>query len=260
MAKKQFKTESKRILDLMVNSIYTHKEIFLRELISNASDAIDKLYFISLTDNQVGKSREDFEIRIQADKDKRILIISDNGIGMDKAALEDNLGVIAKSGTHAFKEEHELGDDVDIIGQFGVGFYSAFMVSSNVTVISRAYGSDEAWRWSSNGADGYVISSTEKADCGTDVILTIRENTDDEKYDRFLAAYSIEGLVKKYSDYIRYPIRMMVEKSRKKDDSDEYESYEEEGTFNSMVPLWKKSRSEITDEALQTFSIKAPYC
>ena len=253
MAKKQFKTESKRILDLMVNSIYTHKEIFLRELISNASDALDKLYFISLTDDKVGMSREDFEIRIQVDKDNRRLTISDNGIGMDRAALEENLGVIAQSGTLAFKKEHELGADTDIIGQFGVGFYSAFMVSKNVTVLSRAYGASEAWRWSSDGADGYSITAAEKAVCGTDVILTLRDNTDDESYDRFLSAYGIEGLVKKYSDYIRYPIRMMMEKSRKKEGSDEYESYEEETTLNSMIPLWKKSRGELTDEALAAF-------
>jgi len=253
MAKKQFKTESKRILDLMVNSIYTHKEIFLRELISNASDALDKLYFISLTDDKVGMNREDFEIRIRLDKEKRQLTVSDNGIGMDKAALEENLGVIAKSGTLAFKKEHELGDDVDIIGQFGVGFYAAFMVASNVTVISRAYGSDESWCWSSDGADGYTISPAEKAGSGTDVILTIRENTDDEQFGRFLTAYSIEGLVKQYSDYIRYPIRMMMEKSRKKEGSDEYETYEEEETLNSMIPVWKKSRGELKDEELNAF-------
>ena len=253
MAKKQFKTESKRILDLMVNSIYTHKEIFLRELISNASDALDKLYFISLTDDKVGMNREDFEIRIRLDKEKRQLTVSDNGIGMDKAALEENLGVIAKSGTLAFKKEHELGEDVDIIGQFGVGFYAAFMVASNVTVISRAYGSEESWRWSSDGADGYTISPAEKAGCGTDVILTIRENTDDEQFGRFLTAYSIEGLVKQYSDYIRYPIRMMMEKSRKKEGSDEYESYEEEETLNSMIPVWKKRRGELKDDELNAF-------
>ncbi len=253
MAKKQFKTESKRILDLMVNSIYTHKEIFLRELISNASDAIDKLYFISLTDDKVGMSREDFEIRITADKDKRLLTVSDNGVGMDKASLEDNLGVIAKSGTLAFKKEHETGDDAALIGQFGVGFYSAFMVASKVRVLSRAYGSDETWLWESDGADGYTIAPAEKGACGTEVTLTIRENTDDEKYDRFLTPYSIEGLVKKYSDYIRYPIRMMMEKSRKKEDSEEYESYEEEETLNSQIPLWKKPRAEMTDEALNEF-------
>ncbi|MDO4571744.1 MAG: molecular chaperone HtpG [Clostridia bacterium] len=253
MAKKQFKTESKRILDLMVNSIYTHKEIFLRELISNASDAIDKLYFISLTDDKVGKSREDFQIRIEADREARRLTISDNGVGMDKAALEDNLGVIAKSGTLSFKKAHEQDEALDMIGQFGVGFYSAFMVASHVRVVSRAYGSEEAWAWDSDGADGYSLSPAERAGCGTDVILTIRENTDDEKYDRFLTAYSIESLVKKYSDYIRYPIRMMVEKSRKKDGSDEYESYEEEETLNSMVPLWKKSRAELDDGALNAF-------
>lgn len=253
MAKKQFKTESKRILDLMVNSIYTHKEIFLRELISNASDALDKLYFISLTDDKVGMNREDFEIRIRLDKEKRQLTVSDNGIGMDKAALEENLGIIAKSGTLAFKQEHELSGDVDIIGQFGVGFYAAFMVASSVTVISRPYGSDEAWRWSSDGADGYTISPAEKAGCGTDVILSIRENTDDEQFGRFLTPYSIEGLVKQYSDYIRYPIRMMMEKSRKKEGSDEYESYEEEETLNSMIPLWKKRRGELKDEELHAF-------
>ena len=261
MAKKQFKAESKRMLDLMINSIYTHKEIFLRELISNASDAIDKLYFVSLTDGGVGMNREDFEIKIVADKESRTLTVSDNGCGMSKDDLENNLGVIAKSGTLAFKKEHELGDDVDIIGQFGVGFYSAFMVASNIQVLSRAYGSDEAWLWESSGEDGYTVTSAEKPSVGTTVVLKIRENTDEENYDRFLTPYTIQDLVKKYSDYIRYPIRMMMEKSRVKDDGDkqdkdkapEYETYYEEETLNSMIPLWRKNKSEIKPEDYNSF-------
>ena len=256
MAKKQFKAESKRLLDMMINSIYTHKEIFLRELISNASDAIDKLYFTSLTDPNVGLNREDFAIRILADKGTRTLTVSDNGCGMDKEALESNLGTIAKSGTLAFKKEHDIsGTDTDIIGQFGVGFYSAFMVASNVKVLSRAYGSEEAWLWESSGEDGYTITPAEKATAGTDVVLTIKEDSGEESYEKFLSQYTIEGLVKKYSDYIRYPIRMMMEKSRKKEGGkeDEYETYLEEETLNSMVPLWKKSKSELTDGDYNSF-------
>ncbi len=257
MAKKQFKAESKRLLDLMINSIYTHKEIFLRELISNGSDAIDKLYFRSLTDSGVGMNREDFAINIVADKESRTLTISDNGCGMTKDELENNLGTIAKSGTLAFKKEHELGDDVDIIGQFGVGFYSAFMVSSDIKVLSRAYGSDEAWLWESSGEDGYTVTEAEKPVVGTTVVLTIKENTDDENYDRFLSQYTLQSLVKKYSDYVRYPIRMMMEKSRvkegSKEDSPEYETYSEEETLNSMIPIWKKAKSEVTDEDYNSF-------
>ena len=261
MAKKQFKAESKRLLDLMVNSIYTHKEIFLRELISNASDAIDKLYFISLTNPDVGLSREDFVIRIEPDKAGRTLRITDNGCGMTREELENNLGTIAKSGTLAFKKEHDLKDDVDIIGQFGVGFYSAFMVASNIKVLSKAFGSDEAWLWESSGEDGYTIAPAEKPTAGTEITLTIKENAD-ESYDRFLSEYTLQSLVKKYSDYIRYPIRMMMEKSRvkeqpegKKDDKSapEYETYYEEETLNSMVPIWKKPKSELKDEDYNSF-------
>ena len=261
MAKKQFKAESKRLLDLMINSIYTHKEIFLRELISNASDAIDKLYFISLTDGNVGLNREDFAINLAVDKDARTLTISDNGCGMTRDELENNLGVIARSGTLTFKQEHALGQDVDIIGQFGVGFYSAFMVASNIKVLTRAYGSDEAWLWESSGEDGYTVAAAEKPAAGTTIVLTIRENTDEESYDRFLSSYAIQGLVKKYSDYIRYPIRMLVETSRPKDggaDADdgtppEYETDFREETLNSMIPLWKKSKSEISEADYNQF-------
>ncbi len=261
MAKKQFKAESKRLLDLMINSIYTHKEIFLRELISNASDAIDKLYFLSLTDENVGLNREDFVINLAVDQDARTLTISDNGCGMTKEELENNLGVIARSGTLTFKQEHALGQDVDIIGQFGVGFYSAFMVASNIKVLTRAYGSDGAWLWESSGEDGYTITAAEKPAVGTTIVLTIRQNTDEERYDRFLTPYTIQSLIKKYSDYIRYPIRMPVEKSRPKDggaDADDgkqpaYETYYEEETLNSMVPLWRKSKAEVSAEDYNRF-------
>ncbi len=254
MAKKQFKAESRRILDLMIDSIYTHKEIFLRELVSNASDAIDKLYFISLTDDKVGKTRDDFEIRITADKATRTLSVADNGIGMTKDELESNLGTIAKSGTLAFKKEHDTSDAVDIIGQFGVGFYSSFMVAENIRVLSRAYGSDEAWLWESSGRDGYTVSPAEKEDCGTTVTLTIKPNADEENYDRFLEQYTISSLIKQYSDYIRYPIRMQMEHSRKKEGTkDEYETYTEDETLNSQIPLWKKSRSEIKPEEYNAF-------
>lgn len=254
MAKKQFKAESKRLLDLMVNSIYTHKEIFLRELISNASDAIDKLYFRSLTDGAVGLSREDFRIRIVPDKEKRTLTISDNGCGMSKDDLENNLGTIAKSGTLAFREENDLKDQVDIIGQFGVGFYSAFMVAKNIKVYSRAFGSDEAYLWESDGEDGYTVKPCEKESFGTEVVLTVKDNADEERYDKFLDTWEIKSLIKKYSDYIRYPIRMETEHSRLKEGSkDDYETYLEEETLNSMIPLWKKSKSEITEEDYNNF-------
>ena len=249
MAKKQFKAESRRILDLMIDSIYTHKEIFLRELISNASDAMDKLYFLSLTDDKVGKSREDFEIRITADKDKRTLTITDNGIGMTKDELDENLGTIAKSGTLAFKKEHDTGDAVDIIGQFGVGFYSSFMVADDVQVLSRAYGSDEAWLWESEGREGYTLSKAEKPECGTVITLKIKANTDDEQYDRFLEFYTISQLVKQYSDYIRYPIRMEHTHTRPKNgDPKDTETVTEDETLNSQIPLWKKPKSELKDE------------
>ena len=217
MSKKQFKTESKRLLDLMINSVYTNKEIFLRELISNASDALDKLYFKTLTDNSDIK-RGDLEIRITADKTARTLTISDNGIGMTKEELESNLGTIAKSGTLAFKNDNELDkDDMDVIGQFGVGFYSAFMVSKKITVLSRAYGSDEAWQWESEGLDGYTVEPAQKDSYGTVITLYLKDNTDDERYDSYLETYTIRELVRKYSDYIRYPIRMLVETQREKD-------------------------------------------
>ena len=259
MAKKAFQAESQRLLDLMINSIYTHKEIFLREIISNASDAIDKLCYRSLTDENVGMSRDDFKIHIQADKEARTLTVSDNGIGMDENELENNLGVIASSGTYQFRQElgQDENADVDIIGQFGVGFYSAFMVSDRITVITRKYGADQAYRWESDGADGYTITPCEKDTVGTDIIMHIKPDTDEEKYSEYLEEYTLRNLVKKYSDYIRWPIRMEVSKSRKKEDSPddkpEYESYKEETTLNSMVPLWQRKKSEVTKEEYDKF-------
>lgn len=254
MAKKQFKAESKRLLDLMIHSIYTHKEIFLRELISNSSDAIDKLYYKSLTDNNTGMSRDDFSILIEPNKEQRTLTISDNGMGMTKDELEANLGTIAKSGSLAFKNENEPKDEIDIIGQFGVGFYSAFMVSDKVVVKSKAYGEEQAYCWESSGADGYSISECEKSNAGTEITLYLKENTEDEHYEEFLETYRIRGLIKRYSDYIRYPIRMMVEKHRPKEGAEnEYEDYQELDTLNSMVPIWKKSKSELKDEDYNSF-------
>ena len=254
MAMKQFKAESKRLLDLMINSIYTHHEIFLRELISNASDAIDKLYYRTLKDGDTGLNRSDFSIELTPDKDKRILTVSDNGCGMTKEELENNLGVIAKSGSLNFKKEQEKDDEIDIIGQFGVGFYSAFMVSDDVTVESRAWGSNEAWRWHSKGAEGYTVEPCEKGTHGTVITLHIKEDTEDEKYGEFLDEYRLRSLVKKYSDYIRYPIRMEVEKHRLKEGSEnDYETYREVETLNTMVPIWKKSKSEVTDEEVNAF-------
>ena len=259
MAKKQFKAESKRLLDMMIHSIYTHREIFLRELISNASDAIDKLYYKALTDGISGLNRDDFAIRLTIDKSARTLTVSDNGIGMTAEELENNLGTIAQSGSLKFKKDAEEKDDIDIIGQFGVGFYSAFMVSDKVTVISKPYGSDKAWKWESTGADGYTVTEAEKDSHGTDIILSIKENTEEESYDEFLDAYRIQSLVKKYSDYIRYPIRMEVEKSRMKegtgtdDKPAEYETYTEVETLNSMVPIWRKNKSELKPEDYNQF-------
>ena len=254
MAKKQFKAESKRLLDLMIHSIYTHKEIFLRELISNSSDAIDKLYYRSLTDNNTGISREDFEIRIAIDKENRTLTVSDNGVGMTKDELESNLGTIAKSGSLSFKQENEVKEDIDIIGQFGVGFYSAFMVSSDVTVISKAFGEDQAYQWESTGTDGYTMMEWDKEQCGTEIILQIKENTEDDSYDEFLQEYRIRSLIKRYSDYIRYPIKMNVEQRKLKEGTEsEFETVMEEQILNSMVPLWRKNKNEISEEEYNDF-------
>ena len=262
MAKMQFKSESKRLLDLMINSIYTHKEIFLREIISNASDAIDKLCFIALTDDKLGMTRSDFKIEIKADKDARTLTISDNGIGMDKDDLENNLGTIASSGSFKFKQElsesEDKQDDIDIIGQFGVGFYSAFMVAKEIIAITKKYGSQTAYRWNSTGADGYEIEECEKDKLGTDIIIVLKDNTEEESYDEFLEQYRIQGLVKKYSDYIRYPIQMEMKKSRVKEetkDSDkpEYEDCCEVETLNSMVPIWQRPKKDVTQEEYDKF-------
>ncbi len=254
MAVKQFKAESKRLLDLMINSIYTHREIFLRELISNASDAIDKLYYKALSDGDTGLNRDDFCIDIKLDKEGRTLILSDNGCGMTKDELENNLGTIAKSGSLNFKKDNEPKEDIEIIGQFGVGFYSAFMVSKLVTVISKAYGSEEAYKWESEGAQGYTIAPCEKEGHGTTIILQIKDNTEENSYDEYLEPYTIQHIVKKYSDYIRYPIKTDMEKSRLKEGSkDEYETYTETVTLNSMVPIWRKNKNEITDEEYNQF-------
>lgn len=255
MAKKQFKTESKRMLDLMINSIYTNKEIFLRELISNASDAIDKLYFKSLTDQSVQMNRDDFKIDVSIDKENRLLKVCDNGIGMTEEELDKNLGTIAKSGSLQFTNENETGEhDVDIIGQFGVGFYAAFMVADRVEVVSRAYGSDKAFKWQSTGADGYTVTEAEKDTVGTEITLHIKESTEEADYDRFLDTYTISSLIKKYSDYIRFPIRMDMERSRLKEGSDsEYETYTENVIVNSMIPLWKKNKKDITQEEYEKF-------
>ena len=266
MAKKQFKTESKRILDLMINSIYTHKEIFLRELISNASDALDKLAYKSLTDDGVGLSRSDFKIHLAVDKDARTLTISDNGIGMTQEELENNLGVIARSGSLQFKEEMAKAEgadsaDTDIIGQFGVGFYSAFMVADHITVTSRAYGSDTAYRWESSGADGYTITPCDKETVGTDIVLHIKEDGEEEQYSQYLEQNRIEHLIKKYSDYIRYPITMEMQRERMKekpkdagdDYKPEWETYTETETLNSMVPLWQRPKKDVTQEEYDRF-------
>jgi len=254
MAKKQFKSESKRLLELMINSIYTHKEIFLRELISNASDAIDKLYYTALTDENISFNKDDFFINISADKEARTITITDTGIGMSEEELYDNLGTIAKSGSLDFKQNKEEKEEIDIIGQFGVGFYSAFMVADKVTVLTKKFGSNDAFMWESEGADGYTVTKAEKEKAGTVITLYLKESTEDENYDEFLEEYRLSGLIKKYSDYIRYPIKMMVTKSRPKADNDkEFETYQEEETLNSMVPIWRKNKSELTDEDYANF-------
>ena len=265
MEKQQFKAESQRLLDLMINSIYTHKEIFLREIISNASDAIDKLAYTALTDDKVGINRDEFAITITRDPENRTLTVSDNGIGMSKDEMIENLGTIAKSGSLGFKQAMEKNEDIDIIGQFGVGFYSAFMVASSITVISKKYGEDKAWKWVSDGADGYTVEETEKATPGTDVIMTLKADTEDEKYSEYLEEYEIRSLIRKYSDYIRYPIKMEVTKSRPveeaKDENAEgeenkapkYESYTEMETLNSMVPIWQRDKKDVTEEEYETF-------
>ncbi len=254
MAKKQFKAESKRMLEMMINSIYTQKEIFLRELISNASDAIDKMYYKALSDDKLEFNREDYYIKITADKAARTLTITDTGIGMTKEELDNNLGVIAKSGSLSFKTENESKDGHDIIGQFGVGFYSAFMVADVVTVTSRAFGSDEAHRWQSTGAEGYTIEPAEKAAPGTEIVLKIKENTEEEKYDEFLEEYRLKAIVKKYSDFIRYPIKMEVTTHKPKEGEEgEFEEVREEQTVNSMVPIWRKNKSELKDEDYENF-------
>ena len=265
MEKQQFKAESQRLLDLMINSIYTHKEIFLREIISNASDAIDKLAYTALTDDKVGINRDEFAITITRDPENRTLTVSDNGIGMSKDEMIENLGTIAKSGSLGFKQAMEKNEDIDIIGQFGVGFYSAFMVASSITVISKKYGEDKAWKWVSDGADGYTIEETEKATPGTDVIMTLKADTEDEKYSEYLEEYEIRSLIRKYSDYIRYPIKMEVTKSRpveepkdenaegEEDKAPKYESYTEMETLNSMVPIWQRDKKDVTEEEYETF-------
>ncbi len=248
MEKKEFQAESRRLLDLMINSIYTHKEIFLRELISNASDAIDKIYYKALTDDSIQFNKDDYYIKLDFDKDTRMLKIADTGIGMTREELEDNLGTIAKSGSFQFKKEVDLKDGYDIIGQFGVGFYSAFMVADRVEVISKAFGEESAWKWTSEGAEGYTIEPWEKESFGTIISLTLKENTEDEDYDKYLEEYTLKSIVKKYSDFIRYPIRMEVSDYRKKEDSDDYETVMEEKTINSMIPIWRKNKNELTDE------------
>ena len=264
MEKQQFKAESQRLLDLMINSIYTHREIFLREIISNASDAIDKLAYTALTDDKVGLSRDDFAITITRDPENRTLTVSDNGIGMNKAEMEENLGTIAKSGSLGFKQAMEKKEDIDIIGQFGVGFYSAFMVASSVTVISRKYGEDTGWKWVSDGTDGYTIEETAKDAPGTDVIMTLKADTDDDKYSTYLEEYEIRNLIRKYSDYIRYPIRMEVTKTRPMEEAvaegedaekkePKYEQYQEMETLNSMVPIWQRAKKDVTEEEYDNF-------
>ncbi|MCM3117420.1 molecular chaperone HtpG [Neobacillus sp. MER 74] len=260
MSKKQFQAESKRLLEMMINSIYTHKEVFLRELLSNASDAIDKIYYKALTDDSLRFDKDNYFIKLIPDQENRTLKILDTGIGMSKEDLETNLGTIAKSGSLAFKKENEIKDGYDIIGQFGVGFYAAFMVADVVTVISKALGSDEAYKWESTGADGYTIEPVEKDSVGTEIILKIKENTEDENYDEYLQEYRLKSIIKKYSDFIRYPIKMDVTSRKLKDGSEsEYEEYHEEQIINSMVPIWKKNKSELTDEDYENFYAEKRY-
>jgi len=260
LAQKQFQAESKKLLDLMINSVYTHKEIFLRELISNASDAIDKIYYKTLTDDSLTFDKDNYYIKVIIDKKNRILKVTDTGIGMTKEELDENLGVIAKSGSMAFKNEHEIKDGHDIIGQFGVGFYSAFMVADTVTVVSKAFGSDEAFMWKSSGSEGYTIEPCEKESYGTDVILKIKENTEEENFDDYLEEYKIRSIIKKYSDFIRYPIKMDITKRRLKEGSDkEYEEYKEEEIVNSMVPIWKKNKNELKQEDYENFYAEKHY-
>ena len=253
MKKREFKTESKRILDLMINSIYTNKEIFLRELISNSSDALDKLYYLSLTNKDIKVNKDDLYIRVDYNKDKRTITISDNGTGMTEEELENNLGVIAESGSLKFKEENKEQNDVNIIGQFGVGFYSAFMVSDKVTVESKSYKDDKATIWESTGVEGYTLSPSDKKDNGTIITLHLKEDTEDYNYSELLSEYKLRSIIKKYSDYISYPIKMEVENNRKKEDSDEYETYKEVITVNSRIPLWKRNKKDITEEEYNNF-------
>lgn len=260
MAKKQFKAESKRLLEMMINSIYTQKEIFLRELISNASDAIDKIYYKALTDDTLVFNKEDYYIKVAIDKESRTLTITDTGIGMSQEDLENNLGIIAKSGSYAFKNENEAKDGHNIIGQFGVGFYSAFMVADTVTVVTKPLGSDEAYKWESTGADGYTITPCQKDSVGTEITLHIKENSEDEQYDDYLNEYTLRTIIKKYSDFIRYPIKMDVTGQRpKEDNAEEFESYVEEQTINSMVPIWRKNKNELTDEDYKSFYFEKRY-
>ncbi|EKY22079.1 molecular chaperone HtpG [Clostridium celatum] len=254
METKQFKAESKRLLDLMINSIYTHREIFLRELISNASDAIDKIYYKALSSDNISFNKEDYFIKVSIDKDNRIIKISDTGIGMTKEELDDNLGVIAKSGSLQFKKENEAKEGYDIIGQFGVGFYSSFLIADKVTVITKAFGSDEAYKWESKGVEGYTIEPATKETIGTDIILHLKENTEDENFDEYLNEYKIKSLIKKYSDFIRYPIKMdITERKLKEGTENEYEDYVEEKVINSMVPIWRKNKSELSKEDYDNF-------
>lgn len=260
MQKKEFKAESKRLLDLMINSIYTHKEIFLREIISNASDAIDKIYYKALVDDSLTFDKDNFFIKLSVDKESRIIRISDTGIGMTKEELDDNLGVIAKSGSLKFKKDNEIKDGHDIIGQFGVGFYSAFLVAETVTVISKAFGSEEAYKWVSEGVDGYTIEPCNKETVGTEIILKVKENTEDENYDEYLDEYKIKSIIKKYSDFIRYPIKMdITEKRLKENTENEYEDFIEEKVINSMVPIWRKNKRELTDEDYENFYTEKHY-